>query len=130
MYLNNKLKLKAEYCIAGLYNIPLSIWYWGWNIAFVNKQIIKPVLQIKEFSKVIMDNYKDFNKIEAEELYYVVSNNNFYISGDNINKVIKLTLYLTKAIWCFPVKYNNRKNDTGEMDKIEYILITKILQFN
>lgn len=131
LYLNDKLKLKAEYSIIGLYNIPLSVWYWGWNIAFINKKLIKPVLQINEFGKEITNNYASFDKIEAEELYYIVSNNNFYISSNNIEKIIKLSLYLTKAIWCFPVKYNNHnKSDIGEMDKIEYILITKILQFN
>ena len=97
----------------------------------MKKKLIKPGFEIKEFNKEIMNNYSDFDKIEAEELYYIVSNDNFYISSNNIDKIIKLALYLTKAIWCFPIKYSNhKKSDVGEMDKIEYILITKILQFN
>lgn len=123
IYLNDKLKLKAEYNIMGLYNIPLSMWYWSWDIAFVNKNLIKDVIKIKEFVNVIDKEYNKFSKIEAEELHYVISNGMFYISGDNIDKIIKLALYLTKAIWYFPIKFE-------QMDKIEYILITKILQFN
>lgn len=125
IYLNDKLKLRAEYNIMGLYNIPLSMWYWSWDIAFVNKNLIKDVIKIKEFVNVIDKEYNKFDKIEAEELHYVISNGMFYISGDNdnIDKIIKLGLYLTKAIWYFPIKFE-------QMDKIEYILITKILQFN
>lgn len=134
MYLDGKLKMKAEYNIIGLYNIPLSIWYWGWNIAFINKNLINATIKIKEFLNVINDNkeYSKFNKTEIEELHYVLSNDNFYISSTNIDKIIKLALYLTKGIWVFPMKYNDDKKqkEMEHMDKIEYILITKILQFN
>ena len=132
IYLDGKLKLKAEYNIIGLYNIPLSMWYWAWNIAFINKNLIKDIVKIKDFVNVIDKEYNKFNKLEAEELHYVLSNNNFYVSGDNIDKIIKIALYLTKAIWYFPIKYSDHKNqkDFEQMDKIEYILITKILQFN
>lgn len=132
IYLNDKLKLKAEYNIVGLYNIPLSTWYWGWNIAFVNKNLIKNITKIKDFVNTIEKDYDKFNKIEAEELHYVLSNDNFYVSGDNLDKIIKIALYLTKAIWYFPIKYSDHNAQTNfeQMDKIEYILITKILQFN
>ena len=135
MYLDGKLKLKAEYNIIGLYNIPLSVWYWGWNIAFVNKNLTVTINKIKEFLNIITkdtSSYSKFNKIEIEELHYVLSNDNFYISSSNIDKIIKLALYLTKGIWYFPVKYSDDKKqkDLEQMDKIEYILITKILQFN
>jgi len=122
LYLDDKLKLKAEYNVLGMYNIPMSIWYWGWNIAFVNKKLIESIKAVKEFENNLNKNYAKFDKVEAEELHYLVSNDNFYISGKNVDKVIKLALNLTKTVWCFPVK--------KESDKIQYILITKILQFS
>ena len=132
IYLNGKLKLKAEYNTIGLYNIPLSVWYWAWNISFINKNLIKDVLKIKDYVNVIDKDYNKFNNLEAEELHYVLSNDNFYVSGDNIDKIIKLALFLTKGIWYFPIKYTDQKKqkDFEQMDKIEYILITKILQFS
>ena len=122
VYLNDKFILKAEYVILGLYNIQLSVWYWCWNIAFVNKKSIElSTDKIKTFINTLEDNYDKFNKHDAEVIHYLLSNDNFYISNDNINKIIKLSLYLTKSIWYFPIKQNS--------DLLQYVLITKILQY-
>lgn len=133
--LNDKIQMRAEYNIIGMYNLPLSVWYWGWNIAFVNKKLIEKLNDLKNFIEVLEKNYKDFNKREAEEIYYLLSNGNFYISSNNIEKLIKLTLYLTNSIWYFPLKYTAKyspgttKTNSDEMDKTDYIIITKILQY-
>jgi hypothetical protein len=121
--LDNKVKLKGEYNIVGLYNSTLSIWYWGWNIAFINKSKLIDKEKIKEFKKLIEDNY--FNDINIEELYYLVSNDNFYISEINMNNLIKLILYLIDGVWIFPIKSENNK-----IINIKYIIITKIYQIN
>ncbi len=126
VYLDNKFILKAEYCVLGLYNIQLSMWYWSWNIAFINKKLIElPVKKIKNFISIIDDNYDKFDKVDVESLHYLISNDNFYISNSNIDKIIKLSLYLTKSIWYFPIK----QNDNDESNQLQYILITKILQY-
>lgn len=123
VYLGDKLVMKGEYCTLGLYSIQLSVWYWSWAIAFINKQLIElPLEKVKKFVDVIDNKYEEFNKKEVEMLHYLVSNNNFYISNDKIDKIIKLGLYLTKSIWCFPIAHNDK-------NQIEYILITKILQY-
>jgi len=122
-YLNKKLKLRAEYNILGLYNMPLSIWYWSWNIAFINKNLI--VNSLKDFVNVLDKNYSKFDPKEAEELYYLFSNDNFYISAKNIDKLIKVSLFLTQGLWIFPILHKN----SNKMDKVEYLLIKKIIQF-
>jgi hypothetical protein len=129
IYDNQKLKLKAEYSVIGLYNVSLSVWYWGWNIQFINRNLVKKSNRAKKFSKLLKNDYKQLNidKYNAEELYYVTSQGNFYISLKNIDKIIKLILYLTRAIWYFEVKFID-KNQQDRIDKIEYILIEKILQ--
>lgn len=125
IYLDNKFVLKAEYVILGLYNIQLSMWYWSWNIAFINKKLTElPINKIKSFINVLNDNYDKFNKVDAEMLHYLISNDNFYISNNNIDKIIKLGLYLTKSVWYFPIKQND-----DNINQLEYILITKILQY-
>ena len=145
VYLDNKFILKGEYCILGLYNIQLSVWYWSWNIAFINKKLIElPTKKIKNFIGEINDNYKKFNNEEAELMYYLLSNDNFYISSKHIEKIVKLSLYLTKCIWYFPIKQTNNDSNTQEDDKnddstndlnnnshntVQYIMITKILQY-
>lgn len=121
----DKLVLKGEYCVLGLYNIQLSLWYWSWNIAFINKKLTKkPISNIKNYIDVINKNYDKFNVVDVEMLHYLLSNDNFYISNDNINKLIKLGLYLTKCAWFFPIKQYD-----GNDNVIQYILITKILQY-
>lgn len=131
VYLDGKIKLKAEYDIIGMYNVPLSVWYWSWNIAFINKSLIKNILPIKDFIDVLTKKYNQFDKMEADELYYIVKNDNFYISGENLDKILKFVLYETKGIWYLPVKYTNKNKKTiSDQDRIEYILITKIIQIN
>jgi hypothetical protein len=131
IYVDGKLKLKAEYGVIGVYNIPMSIWYWGWNIAFINKNLIELLDIIRKFSGDLLDDPKKFQNKEAEELHYLVSNGNFYISSKNIEKIIKLSLYLTKSLWIFPVKYDAEYDNKSpeEMNKMTYIGITKILQY-
>jgi|LakMenEpi03Aug12_release.lakeMendotaPanAssembly.Ray.scaffolds.fasta_scaffold264883_2 hypothetical protein len=132
IYLDGKIKIKAEYNVVGMYNIPLSIWYWGWNIAFINKTLTNKIMDVKNYANNISKKYNDFNKYDIEEIQYLLSNDNFYVSGDNINKLLEIALYLTKGIWILPVKTINPKkySNPEQMDKIEYILITKILQLN
>ena len=46
--INNKLIMKAEYSIIGMYNLPLSIWYWGWAIDFVNHKLTQNLKPVKK----------------------------------------------------------------------------------
>jgi hypothetical protein len=122
VYLDGKLIMKCEYCILGMYNIELSVWYWSWNIAFINKFLIeKPIEHIKGFLNEINDNYDKFKKDDAEMLHYLLSNGNFYIANNKIDKIIKLGLYLTESIWYFPIKQ--------EGERVQYVLVTKVLQY-
>ena len=128
LYKKDKLKLRAEYSVVGVYNIPLSVWYWAWNIAFINKSLIINQDNIKVFLNRLEQEYSSFDPVEAEDYYYLLNNPNFYISDENINKIIKLVLYLTKGLWVMPVKSIHNNINLG--DKFEYIMITKILQYS
>jgi len=129
IYIDKKLKLKAEYNIVGLYNIPLSVWYWSWNIAFLNKTLFKELDKIKKFAESLDKNYNNFDSKEVEELHYLLANDNYYISSGNIERLIKIILYITKGLWIFPINHSDKKS-AEYLDRVEYILITKILQIN
>jgi hypothetical protein len=127
---DNKLKLKAEYNIIGIYNIALSFWYWGWSLPFINKKLLDETKKIQLLSKKL-DKEKNFNKFnpeELEELYFTTSNNSFYCSSENIDRIIRLSMYITNALWYFPVKHT--EENTTQMEVVQYIIITKVLQFN
>lgn len=131
---NNKLKLKAEYNTIGIYNIPLSFWYWSWSLPFVNTKLTDKVEKIKLFPKKL-ENEKDFNKFspeELEELHFITSNNNFYLSSQNVNRIIRFAMYATNSLWYFPVKHSEKKSEknNNQMEIVEYIIITKVIQFN
>lgn len=130
IYIGKKLKLKAEYNIAGLYNIPLSVWYWSWDIAFINKNLFKELNKVKEFTEKLNIDFDQYDPKEAEEMHYLLTNGNYYISSSNIDKLIKLILYITKGLWIFQLNHSNKKMGAEQLDRIEYILITKILQMN
>lgn len=122
----NQLLFKAEYNVIGIYNIPLSVWYWGWNIGFIDKKLINDILEVKNFKNILKDKYQEFDPIEAEQFYYLLSNDNFYISNDKIELITKLVMFLTKGVWTLPILL---ENNTNEMDRIKYILIKKIVQY-
>lgn len=131
---DDKLVLKGKYSIMGIYNLESSIWVWGHDISFVDKSLVKSIKKIKDLSQDLKDNYKDYIPEQADELYFITSNGNFYLSNENIPKVIKLGTYITNSLWAFPVKYfkdisSNNKKDKNII-KIEYILLEKILQIN
>jgi hypothetical protein len=126
--INNKLIMKAEYSIIGMYNLPLSIWYWGWAIDFVNHKLTQNLKPVKKYKKKIPNMFTQFEKSSIEEAHYILSNNNFYISNQNIDKIMMIVLYLTESLWYFPIYRKGSNNH--EFDKIDYILITKILQYN
>lgn len=123
VYFNDKLKFKAEYQSVGMYNISSSVWYWGWNIAFANKNSVVTFDNISKFLDEVT------NPKEADELHYILTNGNFYISKENIQTVINTTLFLKKEICILPIKRKKNKNNPAMVDRIEYILITKILQY-
>lgn len=125
---DGKLKMKAVYNIIGMYNLPLSIWYWGWAIDFVNHQLVQDLEVVKNYNQKLPDMLTQFDNNSIEEAHYILSNNNFYISSQNIDKIMMIVLYLTKSIWYFPIYRKGSNNH--EFDKIDYILITKILQYN
>lgn len=119
--LNNKIKIKAEYNIVGLYNIGLSVWYWGYSIDFINKKFTEKLDIIRKFPIILEKDSKEFSSQELEELHFMTSNTNFYCSGQNIDRIIKFVLFMTNSVWFVPIKNS---------DKIEYIILTKILQIN
>lgn len=130
VYSDKKLKLKAEYNVIGLYNIPFSMWYWSWNIAFLNKDLYEELNKIKQFNDKLNKDYDQFDPKEADELHYLLSNDNYYISSGSIEKLMKVVLYITNGLWIFPINHTNAQNVSEQLDRIEYILITKILQIS
>lgn len=134
----NKIKLKAIYEIIGLYNLINSVWYWAWDISFVNRALTKESLKIKELAKDIKNNYKKYLPDEADQLYFVSTNGTFFITTENVTRLIKLLLYLSKGEWYLFIAHNkndsmiqsqNLDNQNLDNQRIEYILLKKIIQF-
>ena len=146
LYDDNNLVIEATYDIAGIYNIYNSIWYWGWNIDTIDRQLVKRSKKVKGFAKYIK-NHLGISLKERDKLYYWSSNGNFYTSTNNVLHLIKLILYLTKSVWYLPVCYgkdsfkpiicnsdhkindNDSKNiNNKQIFRLEYILIKKIIK--
>ncbi len=123
--------INAEYSLIGVYDTTISIWYWATDIAFVDKKLVEPVYEIKRY----LDNFDKYGgKFDKniDNLHYILSNNNFYISGENIEIITRSSLYIAGGEWIFPVKNNDTFRDNlmqNMSDKIVYVLITKILQY-
>lgn len=138
IYDNDKFVLKAEYEYIGVFNIMTSVWYWSWNINMINKDLTKSSLEVKKLGEKIMDNYTDYNPREADELYYISQNGNFFTSIDVVKKIVQLSLYLTKSDYYIPINYEidgkslvgDEINKLDKFKKIDFILLKKIISFS
>jgi hypothetical protein len=127
---NNETVLKAEYCLAGIYSLLSSIWYWAWNIDMIDRSVAKDSIIVKDYIDNNNDNISD---IELERIHYITTNGNFYASGDTVTMCVRLMLYLMKAVWYIPLCHSNKQMNmvcggkNEDINKIEYIIIKKIL---
>ena len=46
MFLKDKFLLKAEFCVLGIYNTPISMWYWSRAITFINNDLVNKSILI------------------------------------------------------------------------------------
>ena len=118
---NNKLMMKGKYKIIGMYNKNTSIWYWAWDIDFVDKNLIIDSLKFKEAAKNIK-----LNSPENESIYFYLTTGNFMTNIQNLTLIIKLALYITDGIWFYKIIHNENINNVF----IEYVILTGITENN
>lgn len=118
---DNNIKYKFKYLFIGLYNTQHNIWYWCWNVPFINKKFTTIKYDIKELKNYLTDNFSYFNPKEADEYYYYVSNKSFYLKNDNVYKLIEIAMSIKDCCGYLEIKNENT---------IEYLLITNIVQIN
>lgn len=131
----DKLILKAEYSIMGMYNTYNSVWYWGYNLSFVNHQAAKKSKVLLDVPKEIKKEYKQYKDKEADEIHYMSSNGNFFLDVQNIPKVVQLGLFAMEGEWFIEIKYDSNDDVVhGKVDdkkspvkKIEYYCINKVI---
>jgi hypothetical protein len=119
---NNNTILKAKYSIAGVYNFQTNIWTWAYAVAFTNRIASEKSNIIKTIPGMVMKNYNDFNKEDAEELHFYCDNNSFFVTSDVIPKLVKIALFVMKGKWLVSIRHNNNGSNY-----IEYIIIDEIL---
>lgn len=119
--INNKIIAEANYKLLGIYNTYNSVWYWGYNTYFNNTNIIKKNNKEKYINKILKDNNEKTSNLEM--IYYILSNDNFYISLKNIEQVLKVGLYIYKGEYMLQLTNNKIFNNNDKLKKIEYILL-------
>jgi hypothetical protein len=115
---DNSKKILATYKIAGYYNLVSSIWIWAWINPFLEKNMsekIKDYIQNKNLSKEIKSDKK-------KELYnYFITEDTLFITGENIDEIIKFILFVSNGSWIISKKQENSNN-------LEIIILDKIIQ--
>ena len=121
IYKNNKLFIRAAYEVLGCYNIISSIWIWSWGLSEIERNLVKntDIRAKKMYEKLSRGVITQ----DIEEYLYYLSNTTFFISYKNLDKLLKLGLYMTKNKYILPHKINDDKPKI-----IEFILIKNIIQ--
>lgn len=130
---DGNLFLKADYKLLGIYNLYNSVFYWSYNLSYLNQLLV--INKNNEYNKELLHNMKDYEDITyVEFINYITSNDNFFISIKNIDVIIKFSLYLHKKFeWCLPVcdsKVSCIIQDSDIPKKIEYIMLYNIAYYN
>lgn len=125
IFVDGKLKMKVEYDFVGIYNIMCSIWTWAWNVAFIDLKLSHKSLEIiKYYDK--LDGSKIAPK-ELERLQYLLTNGSFFVTSKNIDRILRLALYIIQSEWILPIP-SPVHTQSDQSNHVEYISIRKILQ--
>src|SRR5690606_7475081 len=54
---NNQVIFKGIYQVIGIYNFFNSVWYWGYNVQFVDRALTEGVKVVKQLVPFLFDNY-------------------------------------------------------------------------
>lgn len=139
-YIDDKIKiskdgkyvLAADYKLLGLYNIYNSVWYWGYSVFLVNKRKAVEKEKLAVFYDNFLKDMKNFDDIAyLEHVNYFTNNDNFYISLNKIDMVVKIGMQAFDGDW-FLIMCNTSNNTTCIPNKgpgikrLEYIIINNI----
>lgn len=127
--IDGKLKLKVKYDIIGAYNISSSIWYWAWNITFIDKNLIYNSIKVKEYyNKISTENSKNISHQLKDKLHYLLTNGNFYLSGKNLDKLLQLITYIVQSHWILMVPPNTKSLFIDNENIVKFISINEIVE--
>ncbi len=115
---NNTLLLKGNYIVIGTYNTSNNIWYWGWSIGFIDRNLVEDTENIIKWGKELKNKSGLQSKIE-QIIYFYTKTGYFKIDYEQVILLVKIALFALKGIWIFEIK---------KSDCIEYILINKIYE--
>ena len=129
---NGKYVLIADYKILGLYNIYNSVWYWGYNVFLANKRKTVEKNKLTSFYDTFLKDMKNFDDISyLEYVNYFANNDNFYISLNKIDMVVRVGLQAFEGDW-YLILCNTSNSTTCLPNKgpgvkrLEYIIINNI----
>ena len=118
---NGNLLMRCEYRVIGYFNISSSIWTWAWNNPFIEKSLCIDKDKFMELKQGIKKS--NINQKEMEEILYYLDDPAFYISFNNIDRLLKFIMYNIESPMIL-----TKKNDTKNPSVIEIISVKEILQ--
>jgi hypothetical protein len=118
---NKRMVMRATYEVLGCYSIACSIWVWGWSIDQIEASLVEGVRADSKKCRVALLDGKVSKDVEGY-LYYL-SNDTFFISYKNVDKLVKFGMYFTQSQFALPRKVGGSKPKI-----IEFVLIKKIIQ--
>jgi hypothetical protein len=134
LYHEHNLVFKSHYNIIGMYNNVINIWYWGFILDYVNKNVfIKKKILIQSI-EYLMENENNIHIQSLEDLLFRLNNDSIYMN--NINNIIPTIEYLlyfikhTDYIMVYYDEYDNiyLYNDKCTATKIYILSICKVLR--
>lgn len=114
-----KIVLSGNFQTLGIYNHASSLWFWSWNIPFIDKSEYKDLDKITKFNETFIKKYEDYDPKDIEEIYFYIDNGNFFCISEYLSFILKLSLYLVKGVWFFPIE----KKIEG-VKTTQYIILT------
>jgi len=127
---DNNIIIKARYQEMGTFDTSQNIWVWSWDKVPINKLLTLHSKLVKIKSKRLLDEITECDNQESckilETYYYAAKRGNFNFNED-IMKLIKYSLYITKATWYLVI--DQKLDGNIAKNKLHYLFITAVLNY-
>uniref|UniRef100_A0A6C0H846 Uncharacterized protein n=1 Tax=viral metagenome TaxID=1070528 RepID=A0A6C0H846_9ZZZZ len=99
LYNNNKLIIKGEYNLHGIYQFKTNLWIWGTSIPDINKKFIKNINAIRSLNYIFEKNIDNY----LYNFYYQFLTEDILLITDNklLKLINELLLYLSNDLYYF-----------------------------
>jgi hypothetical protein len=114
---NNNNLFRSKYEHIGTFNNKSSFWYWAWASPFKSSASFQHFENTKQY---VLNKHSNWDNKEADYYRFLINYPSFFVTNDDLTKLLLLVLYTNKQCWYVHIQDHHRTH---------LYLLTEIIQF-